>query len=1020
MDNPNVSQVNINIDSRIGATPYLDYIITFTYNTYRLEQDANGNMVKVHGRAGVENTTKLLRGNQTGNFNTNLLFEPGEYLDGYVKMKVELKAVDDVDSIIDRELTGRPASFVHTARLIAKGRPGIDIDDALFDASSGNINIILESKAAINIVSILPDSPSQPVGSYFKREKFDPNNGFYMKHSRLDSYVKILSNRVLTNTTKNNNIKIICTYDTCYCFMIGDNSIKEPKRKDVKTEFILSDSKSVCKLLLPEKEFFDGPIKIEVWTRHFDNDVFPWVKQIGDAKLELRQSDRHQIGLYFWDVILEGTTAFDGHVYFAQDSPCKPIGQYYQKDDNLNEKEYFLVDILMLAQTQNNEKNVKVKLTFTTCIHTIEKNGDTIENPGRTIEFEELYQDEYPARHHRFYIHLNKGESIDEPAKLQAWARFYEKDDYPWVRNIDDALLDTSSGKIEIILTGSTFEGIYDTPEVCIAKDSPSKPIGSYYQNDSSDTSIKCYPDSYYEREDIRRKAIREGLRKTSVDPDLVLYNDTLYNEDKAPDKSFVVSAGECYILCNKNMPISHKEMYVRGGGFHNIYPGAIVFADRRLSEGSPIPLANLDRASIEIYGDFTSAGNTRKTVDASNAANVKDKISELLRELLGSVYRPAGQVDYGKKTYSSKKDMMFGMKVDATFCGSNVTVNADITNNESTFVHDTSLEQNFYTIRLNDNYRNDISKLFGKTVTWDQIKENSTVNGVLQPLAIITSVTYGRSVHFLREFSTSSFHYKGDQGYKGYGIDMATEQDIAISSTASKVQIISLGDNGAAEQMMTDSGGQEKLKAFSEERIDQALAQTSQFSEKNLGVPLSYTIELISGQTPGIPIIPSFDGNTVSRTYLRCPRSVQVFVTNKAYCTANEENVRVLIDYTVFKIGTGPDGKPIKIVSGHRTWKQNFRQDKNHAQIGSLMLDKDEYLDMESDTKLTIQSRGTFVTNSWKTNLNKQPVDASSGIINLTLDGNTLKKHVYISDDSETKVLGTPSPSSTKTSKTE
>ena len=179
MDNPNVSQVNINIDSRIAAHPYLDYIITFTYNTYRLEQDANGNMVKVHGRAGVENTTKLLRGNQTGNFNTNLFFEPGEYLDGYVKMKVELKAVDDVDSIIDREYTGRPASFVQTARRIVKGRPGIDIDDALFDASSGNINIILQSKAAINIVSIQPDSPSQPIGSYFQREKFDPKKGHY-------------------------------------------------------------------------------------------------------------------------------------------------------------------------------------------------------------------------------------------------------------------------------------------------------------------------------------------------------------------------------------------------------------------------------------------------------------------------------------------------------------------------------------------------------------------------------------------------------------------------------------------------------------------------------------------------------------------------------------------------------------------------------------------------------------------------------------------------------------------------
>ena len=141
--------------------------------------------------------------------------------------------------------------------------------------------------------------------------------------------------------------------------------------------------------------------------------------------------------------------------------------------------------------------------------------------------------------------------------------------------------------------------------------------------------------------------------------------------------------------------------------------------------------------------------------------------------------------------------------------------------------------------------------------------------------------------------------------------------------------------------------------------------------------------------------------------------------VTNKAYCTASEENVKVSIGYMVFTIGTGPDGKPKKNVTGHRTWKKQFRQDGNHAQIGSLILDNGEYLDMETYPKLTIESRGTAVGilgKQWKTNIDNQPIDASTGIINLTLDGNTLKKHVYIHDDSKTKIVGTPDSTTKET----
>jgi thiol-activated cytolysin len=480
----------------------------------------------------------------------------------------------------------------------------------------------------------------------------------------------------------------------------------------------------------------------------------------------------------------------------------------------------------------------------------------------------------------------------------------------------------------------------------------------------------------------------------------MVLYNDTLYNEKKADENSFVVSAGQCYQLNNVNKPINKMTIHVKGSGLQSLYPGAIVYADKHLSEGNPIPLANIARKPTQIYGTFLSGQSTLKTVDASTAGNVHAKIGEMLRELFGSgKYQPAGKINYSSSIYSSKTDMMYSMGVDATFGGNNLKVNAAVTNNESTFIQDTSLDQDFYTVRLNDNYRDDVSKLFGDNVTWNEIQKESYFNGKQQPLAIITSVTYGRSVHFLKEFSTKSFTFKGDQSYKGFGAHATLKEDIAKSSECTNVQLISIGDAGAGSKIISGK--------MSDEEIRTALGETSTFGVCNQGVPVSYTVELISGVTPGVSIQPVFDGNVVESEYQRCPSSVQLWVKMGTWTVASEKNVKVKFTFNTFRLGKRADGSYYKIPGRTNVEDEKRYDDSSKYDIRALPLQPGEYLD--GYVKLQVRCKASSVS-SWHNDIADAPLDASSGKIDLILAGTTRAgsgSKAYIDSSSPTQIVG-------------
>lgn len=602
--------------------------------------------------------------------------------------------------------------------------------------------------------------------------------------------------------------------------------------------------------------------------------------------------------------------------------------------------------------------------------------------------------------------------------------------------HMDDAYLDASSGRIELLLFFN------DDCSFDVAKESPSQVIGTYFLRnvkeemsklDAADIEevnriIKLKQADWEKAEQekaerekkkadaARREAIRDGLRNTDVNPKTVLLNDTLFNEPKGTGATIYMKNGICYQLTNVNHPFSRKDIRVKGAGIGNIYPGAIVIADSHLTEGNPVPLNNVPRAKIEVYPDFYVENNKPEVIDVSSSGAVHNAIGQLLNKLFGSSkYKPAKNTKFNDTTYTSKYEMMIGMGVDSSFCGCDLKVNIGINNNEFSFVQDTSLNQDFFTIRLSDGYRSDLTKLFGSDVTWETIKKNSTINGKVQPLAIITSVTYGRSLHYLKEYSSKSFKFDGSQSFSGFGTDVSFTEMVKQSSKASKVQIISLGDGDAGGRLIQASGGLDLEEGTNSEAqaIRKVLAETAEFGPGNQGIPVSYTIELLSGPA-AVAIDPQYDGNYVETTELQACPSNYIDIQVKSGVNPigfgapfqnEQETLKLVFKYKTFRLSQDKDGNYIK----QPGYSASYRVEKKYVHnwsrfVGStLQMQAGDYLDGYVRMDM-YAGRPNDMTKYISDGL----IDASSGVIKLIIDGGVFEKpQAYIHEDSPTKLLG-------------
>lgn len=496
--------------------------------------------------------------------------------------------------------------------------------------------------------------------------------------------------------------------------------------------------------------------------------------------------------------------------------------------------------------------------------------------------------------------------------------------------------------------------------------------------DNTSETDNTSKPDNTRRRHEY----INEGLRRIKHNANDLL-NRNMYDDDyrypeaieDASDRDFA------YILDKRESSFSEKEIYVRGSGYENIYPGAILFVDSDITSGSPNPLGRIPRSKISIYGDFLAGGNPSQSDIDPNNSDVRMAINNIMHTLLSdSRYDAPGAQRPRTKIHTSQKSLMMDLGVDSSFAGCNVNVRASATSSEQSFIQATTLDQDYFTIRLKDDWHQDPASLFADEVTWDDLSRE--LNG--KAIAIVTSVTYGRTFSYMKEYSARQFTFDSSQKVSGYGQSASASQSLAESSSYTNDEIFNLGGTSLTISALRGKNTQHEL--------EEAMADNMRFSHANQGVITKYTLQLITGPTPGTVVRPLYSGTQYQIGYTKCPRRLFAHI-DVSRVHIGPGKVKVQLDVDCFRIGKEGEQKgkilPTKSIDGgspekaQDPWFYTFSSSRNR-EYGDL--EPGEYIN--KGPLLRIRSKRGGGSYSAQDERRLTAKEMETGALNISLSG--------------------------------
>ena len=493
----------------------------------------------------------------------------------------------------------------------------------------------------------------------------------------------------------------------------------------------------------------------------------------------------------------------------------------------------------------------------------------------------------------------------------------------------------------------------------------------------TGDTNGSSYPDEP-DNTLSRSQRINEGLREIKHKA-YDLLNSNMYDDDysypeaieDASDRDFA------YILDKRESSFSEKEIYVRGSGYENIYPGAILFVDSDITSGSPNPLGRIPRSKISIYGDFLAGGNPSQSDIDPNNSDVRMAINNIMHTLLSdSRYDAPGAQRPRTKIHTSQKSLMMDLGVDSSFAGCNVNVRASATSSEQSFIQATTLDQDYFTIRLKDDWHQDPASLFADSVTWNDLSRE--LNG--KAIAIVTSVTYGRTFSYMKEYSARQFTFDSSQKVSGYGQSASASQSLAESSSYTNDEIFNLGGTSLTISALRGKNTQHEL--------EEAMADNMRFSHANQGVITKYTLQLITGPTPGTVVRPLYSGTQYQIGYTKCPRRLFAHI-DVSRVHIGPGKVKVQLDVDCFRITEDGEIDIFKSVDGGSSerdqdpWYYTFSNSRNR-EYGNL--DSGEYIYKNPLLRIRSKRGGGSYTADDERRLTAREME--TGALNISLSG--------------------------------
>ena len=429
------------------------------------------------------------------------------------------------------------------------------------------------------------------------------------------------------------------------------------------------------------------------------------------------------------------------------------------------------------------------------------------------------------------------------------------------------------------------------------------------------------------------------------------------------------VTRQKAYVLTKDTHDARNTAESIFATNYENIYPGAIVWADASLANGDPT-LVGLAPGAITLRVDFNTGRSSRKTGVVNSADEVQEAIYSLVRE---SRYRPSPSFNYKSYFSSSAEEMAVSMKANLNFLNNKANVTTNFSKSETHVYQVQDYTQRYYTVSVTQ--ESDKSKYFGDSVPWSKVSAKLGERNYSVPMAIITSVTYGRRAYKIYKYSSRNFKFSGDESVKMYGQSLASTQEIAENSETKDIWLYL--DGGDVE-----SNGAILAGTSMEQAISSNLAYDPSTSQ---GVPIFYTVRfLATGKTATV----STTGSYTTYSYQELPTTINVTFRNNATHIAGA-GLKMRLDYKVFKFDA--NGNKVSVRKENQDVEPNYTRyveyniDFGGTKQFNLKLNPGEFL----DGKIRFQVRcKTSSSGNWHNDIEDYILPDQYGVIDLDIHG--------------------------------
>ena len=270
------------------------------------------------------------------------------------------------------------------------------------------------------------------------------------------------------------------------------------------------------------------------------------------------------------------------------------------------------------------------------------------------------------------------------------------------------------------------------------------------------------------------------------------------------------------------------------------LWPGSLI-QSKPLMEGilNPVPTSARSTGSITMAIATDTTGVFSKNITEPSLASTTEAIKEILNTNI-NIDTPAKFYYKLTQVYSNKQlAVAVGLHVDTPF---DFDIQTSLKFNSKEVKNRILIDftQEYYTIAYAP--KNGVKGFFNESVDPNEL---AAFMGEGNPLAYISSVSYGRKIFLLFESdaSMSDLETAIKASFKGYGVTVGGDLAVKNKKVLSESQVKAYVIGGNAEDALEALNTPDEETGGTIVNLKQLMADGANFSKGNPGVPISYTV---------------------------------------------------------------------------------------------------------------------------------------------------------------------------------